>query len=269
MDFDRQTLYQHNVSDEAVDFIGRLLEKDPAKRMTLTEALTHEWLAGPSSLPVETSQALGGDSMWNIQSFNSAASDWRSPSPGGMDIEDGERTPWNRPMTMSGTNFDSEHSSAGDSFSQPMEKLRLNTAAGVAMDLPVTKEETESPGPSRSPTPAPESVDVDAPLEEAVAAEPNGNSAGLLTTNTLKRSLSVFSSGSLSPAPDSQPKPRDTTPQAPKPKSPVKRPLRGSTARLPASSVAARTRSRAPELVKAEDKPSSRSIRPRKSMRQV
>lgn len=241
--------------------------------MTLTEALTHEWLAGPSSLPVEPSQTLGGDSMWNIQSFDSAASDWRSPSPSatGADIEDGERTPWTRPMTMSGTNFDSERSSNGDSFSQPMEKLRLNTAAAVANELSVTKEMTESPGPSRSNTPgANTTMDADNSMdtEEAENAKSPANGRMDLDTKTttlpLKRNHSLFSSGSLSPAPESQQngKAREKTPQPPA----VKRAMRSSTARVPISSPATRTRSRAPA---SPVEPKTRATRTRKSVRQI
>jgi serine/threonine protein kinase len=35
-----------NVSDEAIDFVLRLLTKDPAKRMSASEALRHEWIVG-------------------------------------------------------------------------------------------------------------------------------------------------------------------------------------------------------------------------------
>ena len=31
------------ISPEAKDFVGKLLEKDPQKRMTIKEALEHEW----------------------------------------------------------------------------------------------------------------------------------------------------------------------------------------------------------------------------------
>ena len=41
-DFDYQPW--HQISAAAKDFVGRLLEKDPDRRMRVAEALTHPWL---------------------------------------------------------------------------------------------------------------------------------------------------------------------------------------------------------------------------------
>ncbi|TFK74274.1 Pkinase-domain-containing protein [Pluteus cervinus] len=49
---DWSTLHRFNVTSEAQDFIGRLLEEEPTKRMTLTQACSHPWLlSSDSQLP--------------------------------------------------------------------------------------------------------------------------------------------------------------------------------------------------------------------------
>ncbi|GAB4819739.1 hypothetical protein N2152v2_006785 [Parachlorella kessleri] len=49
VDFDYQPWQQ--ISDPAKDFVARLLEKDPAQRMTLPEALAHPWVTDHSAVP--------------------------------------------------------------------------------------------------------------------------------------------------------------------------------------------------------------------------
>jgi serine/threonine protein kinase len=136
--YDRRPLYEMGVSDIGIDFISRLLNPDPAKRMTMKDALNHEWLseAESSSLPNEpSSQGLGGDSMWNIQAFE---------SENDIEEEDGCRAGrWSRPMTAS-TNF--ETSGTGESFSQPMEGLHLESKAG---DHPLSPANEDDEGSER------------------------------------------------------------------------------------------------------------------------
>lgn len=167
LDFDRQTLESHGVTELGVDFIGRLLEKDPSRRMTMAQALEHEWLAGPSSLPNESqSQALGGDSMWNIQSFDSIDFD------DDRDDVDMEATAWTRPQTVSMTNYgdssNAEHlsgASEGDeSFSQPMEKLRIHTAmVGSSLASADEREEAAAMDPVTPPRDKTADADADDP----------------------------------------------------------------------------------------------------------
>ena len=116
----------------AIDFITRLLAKMPTERMTMAEALEHEWLAGPSSQHSESQpMALGGDSVWDINSFDEDdreedlfTNDDEAPS----DEEEGR---WTRPATVSGTNMESfmggTSGHSDESFSQPMGNLRLTT----------------------------------------------------------------------------------------------------------------------------------------------
>ena len=87
--------------------------------MSMAEALDDDWLAGPSSQCTDsTSHALGGDSVWEIQSFD---------GEGSVEEEDGSEGRWTRPATVSGTNMESGLVS-DESFSQPMGNLRLTNA---------------------------------------------------------------------------------------------------------------------------------------------
>lgn len=185
LDFDRQTLEAHGVTELGVDFISRLLEKDPSQRMTMAQALEHEWLAGPSSLPNESqSQALGGDSMWNIQSFDSIDFDDE------RDDVDMEATAWTRPQTVSMTNYgdssNAEHlsgpsaGSGDESFSQPMEKLRIHTAM-VGSSLASADEREEAAAMDSSPVTPPRDKTADADCDVATPL-PAGRTNGHLDT---------------------------------------------------------------------------------------
>ncbi|GHJ88647.1 hypothetical protein NliqN6_5049 [Naganishia liquefaciens] len=48
-DFDRDLLKEIGISATAIDFIDKLLAKNPATRMTLTQALNHPWLLPPGA----------------------------------------------------------------------------------------------------------------------------------------------------------------------------------------------------------------------------
>ncbi|KAL4443603.1 hypothetical protein ABPG75_011340 [Micractinium tetrahymenae] len=53
VDFDYQPW--HQISAAAKDFVGRLLEKDPAKRMSVSEGLTHPWITEQAAdVPLST-----------------------------------------------------------------------------------------------------------------------------------------------------------------------------------------------------------------------
>ncbi|OCF33166.1 CAMK protein kinase [Kwoniella heveanensis BCC8398] len=116
---DTELLVRLGISDLAIDFISGLLAKDPSKRLSMAQALEHEWLAGPSSQRSESqAQPLGGDSVWSIESFDDIYRhvDERNAEGG-----------WSRPMTASGTNFESLAENGSEDFSQPMGNLHLNT----------------------------------------------------------------------------------------------------------------------------------------------
>ncbi|EIW73180.1 hypothetical protein TREMEDRAFT_37204, partial [Tremella mesenterica DSM 1558] len=121
--FDVDLLFERGISDRAIDFISRLLEKKPSDRMTMAQALDHPWLAGPASQDSQDSPlVLGGDSVWSIESFE-----------GDSDSEDNDnQLEWSRPRTVSGTNLDSNLAGrshvvdSDESFSQPLHNLHLH-----------------------------------------------------------------------------------------------------------------------------------------------
>ncbi|XP_056280686.1 calcium/calmodulin-dependent protein kinase type 1D isoform X2 [Pseudoliparis swirei] len=49
-DYEFDAPYWDDISDSAKDFIGSLMEKDPAKRFTCDQALRHPWIAGDTAL---------------------------------------------------------------------------------------------------------------------------------------------------------------------------------------------------------------------------
>jgi serine/threonine protein kinase len=131
------TCFQQTLVDLAgIDFIGRLLAKEPTERMTLTDALEHDWLALPSSQHSEApAYPLGGDSMYGIQDFD------RSSSPS----DSFEAAEWSRPMTASGTNLESgmgladyreESVESDDSYSQKVQNIQLNSDPAIARSRP-------------------------------------------------------------------------------------------------------------------------------------
>ncbi|WVQ73992.1 hypothetical protein IAR50_003573 [Cryptococcus sp. DSM 104548] len=135
-EWDHHLLQEWGISALAIDFINRLLAKDPKERMTMKEALEHEWLAGPSSqsqIPESQQEhhRLGGDSTWHIQEFDGSSSFEAIP------FGETKSEVWGRPGTVSGTRIESmgegegeeeagEHAGSDD-FSQPMTGLRLDT----------------------------------------------------------------------------------------------------------------------------------------------
>ncbi|KAK8844646.1 hypothetical protein IAR55_006493 [Kwoniella newhampshirensis] len=184
---DTALLINSGISDLAIDFIMSLLAKDPTKRMTMIEALEHEWLAGPSSQHSESQRyVLGGDSKWSIESFDDSNDD---------NVDDVGQ--WSRPMTVSGTNHESavEYCSE-ESFSQPMGNLHLDTPIlnPKRYDIDVTKHPADDTSLLSPPSPP-----LTADLADKAAQQTGFES--LPTPDTLQPDGEPFSFGTLSPAP--------------------------------------------------------------------
>jgi len=217
-----------------IDFIGRLLAKDATQRMTLTDALDHDWLALPSSQHSEpAAYQLGGDSMYSIQDFDHF-SDEESVS-----FSAGE---WSRPMTASGTNLESGMGLADlrgasvesdDSYSQKVEDFHLhsspgrNTRNGRSLPHPLRSSMANPPSPPLTEERVqeeamdtgsgqkedaigdanelkdgeePVSRDITSPSPRDIQLESRGETPG---TATKRKALEIdlFASGSLSPPP--------------------------------------------------------------------
>ncbi|WWC85654.1 uncharacterized protein L201_000520 [Kwoniella dendrophila CBS 6074] len=162
---DTELLVRLGISDLAIDFISGLLAKDPKQRMDMEQALAHEWLAGPSSQiaasQLPPSQVLGGDSQWGIQRFESEfpfdqgfdpSSDDNEKINGESAGEQDEIGRWSRPMTASGTNYESlGEFNSEESFSQPMNNLHLNTPSNAKTGIMQTTEVSKVHIPSSPP----------------------------------------------------------------------------------------------------------------------
>ncbi|XP_037316524.2 calcium/calmodulin-dependent protein kinase type 1D [Pungitius pungitius] len=78
-DYEFDTPYWDDISDSAKDFIGNLMEKDPAKRFTCDQALRHPWIAGDTALCKNIHESVSrqirknfAKSKWR-QAFNATA----------------------------------------------------------------------------------------------------------------------------------------------------------------------------------------------------
>lgn len=78
-DYEFDAPYWDDISDSAKDFIGRLMEKDPAKRFTCEQALRHPWIAGDTALCKNIHESVSrqmrknfAKSKWR-QAFNATA----------------------------------------------------------------------------------------------------------------------------------------------------------------------------------------------------
>ena len=261
-----------------MDFINRLLAKSPAQRMTMDQALEHDWLAGPSSQRSASQRTgLGGDSIWSIESFEG--------DDAFVDEAGDEDRHWSRPMTASGTNFESNgRSDSHESFSQPMGNLRIThhavndnrpTIAYVPQDRSFTNLQPShpevSPEPHSSdgrndsfPSAPPRQIDPpdspswssqDQDRDEAVASMKKRK-----LKTTASPHLTAFSSGSLSPPPD------DDGPGRTSSRSPQSLP---ATQNRPKTVPVSTSTEESPNAVTnmSPRRQSSRAARPRKSMK--
>lgn len=184
----------------AIDFISRLLEVDPAKRMTVHQALEHPWLridSGPfgHTLSLGPSRSLvAQDSFSDFRSRASTAYDadlsTRSLSFNGLPIETGESM---------------------EDCSYPLKRLRLQTSNRRGTDSPpsartarhtdVHSVDSDPESPVRKPYQVVlENASLSTPVPDSVP-ETQGIADSLASTN--KRKLLEQSSSELSSLPES------------------------------------------------------------------
>ncbi|WVQ82632.1 hypothetical protein IAT38_004764 [Cryptococcus sp. DSM 104549] len=201
---DTELLLRYGVSAQAIDFILRLLEKEPDNRMTMAQALQHQWLAEPSASQAAESQqhGLGGDSMWSIKEFSSAD----PPLEVNREVQ-GDL--WDRPMTVSGTNLESVGASGSDDFSQPMDNLHINTSCASLTPLQPVVPEFQGTGRDQD-TAALSPSQCDHHDTPGLTVAPPAATVSTIETPLQKRKHSsdrycdMFSSGSLSDLPSQE-----------------------------------------------------------------
>ena len=113
--FDYDLLREYNISELGINFIECLLAKDPAKRMSLTDALNHEWLNG-SAPGSESLESHGANPPYRQHIRNQLSTDAQSHTSTVHGADGVEDTP------------QMEESSLED-FNYPMHHLRLQTPA--------------------------------------------------------------------------------------------------------------------------------------------
>jgi serine/threonine protein kinase len=177
----------------AIDFISKMLEKDPYRRMTMAEALEHPWLSGREL------DDTGASSPGDLSNFSSINSNMSKDTI--MGLSGGAATGLRTPA------LPSEH--PDEDFSQPLRDLRLNTPH-MRFQLP-HNDSSFYAGPESDLDHSP-----DAKIHSAIhiPSQAIPPTVGALNSPNLKRKLTAvtvgapiaeFSSGELSPAPSPPP----------------------------------------------------------------
>jgi hypothetical protein len=186
--FDYDLLRQIGVSDLGVNFIECLLAKDPAKRMTLTDALRHPWLEGEGR----------GDSLgesFDDGSFGAMAAYRRHQTSNSIDAQSHASTVHGATDGLDGVGETPQmegmmEGSSVEDFSYPMHNLHLHTpasrtapSAGSTSMMSLTGGQAELAGQSSffgGPRQENESGDISmrmiAPISKAIEQEEVGDS---------------------------------------------------------------------------------------------
>ncbi|CDW52538.1 protein unc g; protein unc f; protein unc d; prot ein unc b; protein unc a [Trichuris trichiura] len=81
-DWDFDATAFRDVSDEAKDFIKKLLVRDPNARLTVQQCLEHPWLKGDVVKPESLSQRIAADRYYQYRdSIRKKYADWPEPNP--------------------------------------------------------------------------------------------------------------------------------------------------------------------------------------------
>uniref|UniRef100_A0A8L0DPK6 Calcium/calmodulin-dependent protein kinase 1Da n=1 Tax=Oncorhynchus mykiss TaxID=8022 RepID=A0A8L0DPK6_ONCMY len=159
-DYEFDAPYWDDISDSAKDFIGSLMEKDPAKRFTCDQALRHPWIAGDTALCKNIHESVSRQIRKNF-----AKSKWRQAFNATAVVRHMRRLQLSSSM---GHSMDSSHPHPPNSRAAQMQNQR-NQANQTPNQTPSQSSTQPSPSPSQTrTTPTPCS------LASAASSSPSG-----------------------------------------------------------------------------------------------
>uniref|UniRef100_A0A4W5RW00 Calcium/calmodulin-dependent protein kinase 1Da n=1 Tax=Hucho hucho TaxID=62062 RepID=A0A4W5RW00_9TELE len=146
-DYEFDAPYWDDISDSAKDFIGSLMEKDPAKRFTCDQALRHPWIAGDTALCKNIHESVSRQIRKNF-----AKSKWRQAFNATAVVRHMRRLQLSSSM---GHSMDSSHPHPPNSRAAQMQNQRNQANQNQANQTPnqSSTQPSPSPGQTRSQNP--------------------------------------------------------------------------------------------------------------------
>ncbi|XP_036813349.1 calcium/calmodulin-dependent protein kinase type 1D isoform X2 [Oncorhynchus mykiss] len=172
-DYEFDAPYWDDISDSAKDFIGSLMEKDPAKRFTCDQALRHPWIAGDTALCKNIHESVSRQIRKNF-----AKSKWRQAFNATAVVRHMRRLQLSSSM---GQSMDSSHPHPPNSRAAQMQNQRNQANQNQANQTPNQTPSQSSTQPSLSPSQTRsqnpnaaimKSFSVDSPHKDCVPATP-------------------------------------------------------------------------------------------------
>uniref|UniRef100_A0A8K9UPX8 Calcium/calmodulin-dependent protein kinase 1Da n=1 Tax=Oncorhynchus mykiss TaxID=8022 RepID=A0A8K9UPX8_ONCMY len=143
-DYEFDAPYWDDISDSAKDFIGSLMEKDPAKRFTCDQALRHPWIAGDTALCKNIHESVSRQIRKNF-----AKSKWRQAFNATAVVRHMRRLQLSSSM---GQSMDSSHPHPPNSRAAQMQNQRNQANQNQANQTPNQTPSQSSTQPSLSPS---------------------------------------------------------------------------------------------------------------------
>uniref|UniRef100_A0A8C7JC00 Calcium/calmodulin-dependent protein kinase 1Da n=1 Tax=Oncorhynchus kisutch TaxID=8019 RepID=A0A8C7JC00_ONCKI len=145
-DYEFDAPYWDDISDSAKDFIGSLMEKDPAKRFTCDQALGHPWIAGDTALCKNIHESVSRQIRKNF-----AKSKWRQAFNATAVVRHMRRLQLSSSM---GHSMDSSHPHPPNSRAAQMQNQRNQANQNQANQTPnqIPSQSSTQPSPSPSQT---------------------------------------------------------------------------------------------------------------------
>eukprot|EP00063_Salmo_salar_P033808 XP_014008643.1 PREDICTED: calcium/calmodulin-dependent protein kinase type 1D-like isoform X2 [Salmo salar] len=167
-DYEFDAPYWDDISDSAKDFIGSLMEKDPAKRFTCDQALRHPWIAGDTALCKNIHESVSRQIRKNF-----AKSKWRQAFNATAVVRHMRRLQLSSSM---GHSMDSSHPHPPNSRAAQMQNQR-NQANQTPNQTSSQSSTQPSPSPSQTRSQNPnaaimKSFSVDSPHKDCAPATP-------------------------------------------------------------------------------------------------